>query len=95
MKMNRKKLMCLTGCFLILATLFFIKSSAVFSSYSDPVDEEIKTLNDQIQNQKKQLENIAKRQEEYAKLIKQKGQDQNTLQSQLEILDGRLSQSEL
>lgn len=95
MKINRKKLMCLTGCFFILATLFFIKSSTVFSSYEDPIDEEIKTLNDQIQSQKKQLEDIAKRQEEYAKLIKQKGQEQNTLQSQLEILDGRLSQSEL
>jgi len=95
MRINIKKLGYLVGCFLILATLFLFKSDFAISQYSDPIDEEIKTLNDQIQNQKKQLENIAKKQEEYAKLIKQKGQEQDTLQNQLEILDGRLSQSEL
>lgn len=59
-----------------------LKSDTAFSEYSNPIDEEIASLNDQIQDQK-QLENIQKRQEEYAKLIKQKGQEQDTLKNQL------------
>ena len=93
--MNKKKTISLIGCLLIMTTLFLLKSDTAFSEYSNPIDEEIASLNDQIQNQKKQLENIQKRQEEYSALIKQKGQEKDTLQNQLEILDSRLSQSEL
>lgn len=92
-KTNKIKLF-LVGI-LAIAGLFFIKSDVAISQYDTDIDEEIKTLNDQIQNQKKQLENIQKNQQEYARLIKIKEQEKDTLQNQLEILDSRLKKSEL
>ncbi|PKM91324.1 hypothetical protein CVU82_01860 [Candidatus Falkowbacteria bacterium HGW-Falkowbacteria-1] len=83
--------------FLVLLFLgLFVKgSSFVFGQTAEQIDEEIRILNNQIEGQRKQLETVQNRQKEYAALIKQKEQEKDTLQNQLEILDSRFKQSEL
>lgn len=80
---------------LLTLGLFLFKFNSVIGQYNDPIDEELRLLNEQIQGQRKQLENIQKRQEEYSRLIKVKEQEQDSLQNQLELLDNRLKKSEL
>ncbi len=80
---------------LLVSGIFLFKFNPVIGQYYDPIDEELRLLNEQIQGQRKQLENLQKRQEEYSRLIKVKEQEQDSLQNQLELLDNRLKRSEL
>lgn len=75
--------------------LFLFKSDSAISSYGDNIDAEIEELNSDIRVQKAKLESLQKKQEEYAKLIKEKQAEKDTLSNQLDILDNRLKQSEL
>lgn len=94
MNKNYKKfLIYFLGLFLV-SGLFLLKSDSAIGQYSS-IDSEIEDLNSQIQTQRKQMEALQKKQAEYAKLIKDKEQEQDSLQNQLEILDTRLKQSEL
>jgi len=75
--------------------LFLFKSDSVIGSYGDSIDAEIEELNSDIRVQKAKLESLQNKQEEYAKLIKEKQAEKDTLSNQLDILDNRLKQSEL
>ena len=90
-KLNFKKLFLGLA---IIASFLLLRSDQAVGQYSS-IDSEIDSLNSQIQVQRKQMESLQKKQEEYAKLIKSKEQEQDTLQNQLEVLDVKLKQSEL
>ncbi|MGI6347979.1 MAG: murein hydrolase activator EnvC family protein [Patescibacteria group bacterium] len=94
MKNRNQKILKLFLGLTVITGFFFCKSGGAIGQYSN-IDSEIDSLNNQIQVQRKQMEALQKKQEEYAKLIKAKEQEQDTLQNQLEILDAKLKQSEL
>lgn len=81
--------------FLLFLGLFVKSSAFVFGQSAESIDEEIRLLNNQIEGQRKQLESVQNKQKEYAALIKQKEQEQDSLQNQLEILDSRSKKVEL
>lgn len=87
----------LLGFFFLLLWpgFFFLKSDCLNSAYADDVEAEIRILNEDIQRQKYKLEELQKKQEEYARLIKEKEAEKDTLNNQLDILDNRLKQSQL
>jgi murein DD-endopeptidase MepM/ murein hydrolase activator NlpD len=81
--------------FLLFLGLFLNSSSFAFGQSNAQIDKEIKELNDQIELQKKQLESIQKNQKEYSTLIKQKAEEKDSLQNQLDTLDSRFKKAEL
>ena len=94
--MNKKVKFSLFFLSIFLITgLFLLKSDSVIGSYGADIDAEIEELNNDIRIQKAKLESLQKKQEEYAKLIKEKQAEKDTLVNQLDILDNRLKQSKL
>lgn len=94
MNKNYNKISTYFLCLFLVLGLFLFKSDYAIGQFSN-IDSEIENLNNQIQTQRKQMKSLQEKQEEYAKLIKAKEQEKDSLQNQLEILDTRLKQSEL
>lgn len=78
--------------------LFFIVVALISSpasSQTGDIDAEINALNQKIQAQKKQIDDLQQRQQEYQAKVREKRQEQDTLNNQLGIIEDRIVETQM
>lgn len=92
---QNKILKVLTVTITLALVLFAIYKVSPVWGEDDLLNLEIQQLNNQIQSQKQQLESLAERQKVYSQAIAAKQAEKNSLSSQLELLEDKVSKAEL
>ncbi|MCF7860261.1 peptidoglycan DD-metalloendopeptidase family protein [Patescibacteria group bacterium] len=85
----------LTAVATLLLVLFVIYQAGPVWGEDDLLNLEIRQLNNQIQSHKQQLDSLAEKQKVYSQAIAAKQEEKNSLSSQLELLENKVSKAEL